>query len=1069
MANYSWNTAAGGAWATTTNWTPTAPVGGPGNTDTATFSQNITANATITLPATITAQTISAQDTVNSHPWFIGQTGVSNSWAPGVNAVFTVPILETVSTYSLYFYARLTGSVDFKKTGLGTVGLALPNAGAHNPTSITMQDGRIFFVNNAIASTTTINIGESGNPPSGIIGFDSGSSITSTQSSSIVINQNATLQGASVSTGTLSLTGTVNFGSNQRTITVTNGPVTMSGVLSGSAGFIKAGTNTLTLSGTSASNALSGTVTVNAGTLSVSTTSLQDATWDSDSAGTSTIPASAKLGGITGASNRAFTTALTLGGVNTNVSATWTGGFITNNITLTKAGTGTQQLGGSSTGRTSAATTISAGAIQLNSANGLYAAAAAGTTTVSSGGALWLNGGITTPASAGLSLTGTGVTLDGALRSLSGNNTYGATITLAASSTIQSDANTLTLSGLTLGANTLTLKALTGASILLNNVPTASAGSKIIVTGAGTTKAGVANVLTARTNQIDGTFDINGNAQTIVSGNSLDGTGTFTGAVTIADGGALNAGSGAGDATFTLSSTLTFNSGTASSMTLAKGSGTTLSKVAVTGALTLTGSPTVNASATSWTSGTTHTFLTYASKSGAGAFTAGTLTGGTGRQSLGNVVTGATSSTFDVVSGNVAVTWNGGVSGNWYDGQTTGWFGSGVTDFKNGDTVSFTTTSTATATLTSDVTVASLSMANADHVIGGAFTLTNNGSLSVSGNGFTQTINCVATHSGNISISLGANLTVGANALGGTGTLSFVGGNTFTANASVSTSRSVSLPASAPTYIIKNNDSTLTLSGVISNGGDFVAIKGAGILSLQGTNSISGGGVFQLDDSSVAVGKNVLRGDFGTAIPSTIRITMDYGAVCESATNVTWAYGAIAGRIIAGNTAGGGGFSAYSASGISITNGGNTLTFGTSSSTQWNGPMYFGTAYNTALGLTKFTCPMNLNGQSQTFHVFLGSGSTDFGGEISGKVSGTGTFTKAGPGTLTMSNATNDYSATNAVTAGTLKATKKTALGTGAVTMSANAKLQATDTSTSTILSTGSFTSATGARIILGA
>ena len=1070
MTTYNWNLTTGGAWGTTTNWTPTAPTGGPGSTDTAVFSQNITANANITLPATITAQTISAQDiTVNSNAWFIGQTGVSNSWAPGVNAIFTVPLLQSAPAYVLYFYARLTGSVDFKKTGAGAAALGSPNAGTHNPTSITIQDGLVFSAS-TIAATTTLNFGESGIvPPSGTAAFDSGSSITQTFGGPANINQNFTFQGSSLSTGTLTLSGAVNFGGTQRTLTVTNGPVTVSGVLSGTAGFVKAGTNTLTLSSTSASNALSGTVTVSGGTLSVSTTSLQDAIWDSGGAGTTTFAASSKLGGITGSGNFSFTTALTLGGVGTNVSATWTGGFITNNITLTKAGTGTQQLGGNSTGRTSAATNINAGAIQLNSSNGLYAAGATGTTTVSQNGAgLWLNGGgVSTPTGNGLTISGTGVSVDGALRNVTGSNTYGGTITTGASTTIRSDAGTLTTNGITVSdATTLTLDTVPGAAILLNGVASGSGTSKIIVSGAGTTKAGTTNVFAATANVITGTFDINGNAQTIASGKTLDGTGTFTGAVTMASGSTLKAGNGAGGATFSLTDTLTFGAGT-ETMTLYKDSGT-LSKVAVTNALTLTGTVTLNASSTSWVSGSTHTFLTYGSKTGAGSFTAGTLTGGTGRQSIGNITVGSTAATFDVLVSAASVKWNGGDSGNWYNGETTGWTGTGVTDFANGDTVTFDTTSTATATLTGDVTVASMTMNAADHVIGGSSrTLTNNTTLTIS-DAFTQTLNCTATHGGNITLNANASLTVGNNALGGAGTgLSFAGANTLTANVSVSTSRNVTLPAAASTTLTKNNDATLTLSGSISGSSNFVIVRGAGILYLQGSNSFAA--VMQVSDSSVAVGKNVLRADFDTALSTSSGVRMDYGAVCESSVNVTRAYGAATGQIIAGNVAGGGGgFSAYNASGISITNNGSTLTFGTNSSTQWYGPMYFGTAYNTALGLTKFTCAMNLNAQSQTFHVFLGSSSVDYGGEISGKISGTGTFTKAGPGTLTLSNSTNDYSATNAVTAGTLKATSKTALGTGAVTMSASAKLQATDTSTATVLATGSFTSASGARLILG-
>ena len=69
-------------------------------------------------------------------------------------------------------------------------------------------------------------------------------------------------------------------------------------------------------------------------------------------------------------------------------------------------------------------------------------------TTVSSGAALELQGGITVGTEA-LSITSTGISSNGALRNISGNNTFGGTITLAGNTTIQSDAGTLTLNAST--------------------------------------------------------------------------------------------------------------------------------------------------------------------------------------------------------------------------------------------------------------------------------------------------------------------------------------------------------------------------------------------------------------------------------------------------------------------------------------------------------------------------------------------------------------------------------------------------------------------------------------------
>ncbi|MBU3586214.1 hypothetical protein, partial [Polynucleobacter sp. AM-26B4] len=69
----------------------------------------------------------------------------------------------------------------------------------------------------------------------------------------------------------------------------------------------------------------------------------------------------------------------------------------------------------------------------------------AGGVTVASGAALELSGGITIGDEA-LSLNGTGVSSGGALRNISGNNTYGGAITLVTNAVrINSDSDTLTL------------------------------------------------------------------------------------------------------------------------------------------------------------------------------------------------------------------------------------------------------------------------------------------------------------------------------------------------------------------------------------------------------------------------------------------------------------------------------------------------------------------------------------------------------------------------------------------------------------------------------------------------
>jgi autotransporter-associated beta strand protein len=132
------------------------------------------------------------------------------------------------------------------------------------------------------------------------------------------------------------------------------------------------------------------------------------------------------------------------GSIVNHASGNWTA--------VTKNDAGTWTLSGNNT--YTGTTTVSAGALNIQHANAL--GATSGSTTVSSGAALQLQGGISIGAEA-LSLTGTGVSTTGALRNISGSNTYGGAITLAGATRINSDADLLTLSGGIGGTQNLTI------------------------------------------------------------------------------------------------------------------------------------------------------------------------------------------------------------------------------------------------------------------------------------------------------------------------------------------------------------------------------------------------------------------------------------------------------------------------------------------------------------------------------------------------------------------------------------------------------------------------------------
>ncbi len=195
-----------------------------------------------------------------------------------------------------------------------------------------------------------------------------------------------------------------------------------------------------------------------------------------------------------------------------------------------KSGTGTQILTGANS--YTGTTTVSGGV--LNIQNGAALGSVDAGTTVAAGAALEIQGGISVGAEE-LTLNGSGIAGAGALRHISGDNSWAGPITLASASTIASDSGTLTHSG------------------ALDN-----GGFAVTYTGAGNiTASGVISGSGGLTKTGAGTLTLNGAAantftgNTIVSGGTLalnaDGALSSTAQVTINAGGTVLLGSTAGN------------------------------------------------------------------------------------------------------------------------------------------------------------------------------------------------------------------------------------------------------------------------------------------------------------------------------------------------------------------------------------------------------------------------------------------------------------------------------------------------------------------------------------------
>jgi autotransporter-associated beta strand protein len=621
------------------------------------------------------------------------------------------------------------------------------------------------------------------------------------------------------------------------TVNKTSGSDTFSGDIQGGQGLIKSGAGTLALSG---ANSYAGGTLVSGGALQIG-----------DGSTTGSV-----VGNITNNASLIYNRSDAI----TNSSV------ISGSGALTKNNTNTLVLAGANT--YSGTTTVNAGSLTVTSANGL--GSTAGGTIVASGARVLLatNTGNFTVGNEALTISGPGVVSGGALRNITGSNTWQGKITLAADAGIgAANGTSLTLdvaSGNAIEANNFTFTS--------ENAGTITIADAISLGTGGLTKIGSGNTILSASNNYSGTTFLNLGTLTLSGNGTLGSTSSAvlmsntTGTLVLDLGGLTRT-----NASFSINrgvitngtlvaATYELNGGTnAASLgagTVNANSGTT----AVNGTL---GAGTVNVAGGTLTLGSAGRLATNAAvtvNSGqitlGGNETIGSLAGSGGTVALGaNTLTAGgnnTSTTFGGAvtgSGVLNKSGNGTLTLSASNSYSGGTLISGGTLDLNGGSVSGNITNNANLTIRADLVnvvsgVGSLTKEGAGiaalwnpNTYTGA-TVINGGQLMLAGSGALSTNSAVQIASG-ASLRLDGyfapadiNRTIGG--LTGAGVL-YSGGGTVTVN--------------------KTSGSD-TFSGDIQ-GGQGLIKSGAGTLVLSGNNSFSGAlavnaGVLDLNASTGA-------------------------------------------------------------------------------------------------------------------------------------------------------------------------------------------------------------------------
>ncbi len=649
---------------------------------------------------------------------------------------------------------------------------------------------------------------------------------------------------ATITANTLTLSG-----AGGSTIDVASGlTATVNSILGGTAALIKNGSGTI-ITGGGSGNTHTGAVTINDGVFEIAKTGFVGGI---DNAAAVTVAASGTLrlngaaaytqetiGSLSGAGSvtnvgAAAVNLVIAGAASTAFSGTITNG--TNALNLVKnTGAGTLTLSGANS--YTGTTTISTGAINIQNATAL--GTTAGGTTVASGAALELQGNIAVGAEA-LTIAGTGVGNNGALRNISGTNSYAGNLTLTAATEIQSDAGTMTLSGSISGATFgLTFDGAGNTTV-----------SGVIGTTTGTvTKNGSGTLTLSGLNTYTGLTDLNAGTLSVNSLANLS-TASAAGAPTSAANGTISIGATTTGATLQYtgaghSTNRVINlAGTTGGATLdASGSGAVVftSAFTATGAgsktLTLTGSNTDANTIQGAIVNNSGANITSVTKDGAGTWVLGgtntytgatTINAGTLRISADNnlgAAPGAPAANRLVFNGGTLET-TATMTLNANRGTTING-GGGTFDVNNGTTLTYNGILAGTGTLTKADT--------GTLTLGGATTNTFSGNVNVNAgtlNLSKTTADAALGNSSVLTIASGAtvNLTAGAasetlGSLAGLGTFNMLSSNTLTLASNSTFDGTLNL-----------NAGTLQLSGISLNLGT-LNVTGNSTIDFAGANA----------------------------------------------------------------------------------------------------------------------------------------------------------------------------------------------------------------------------------------